>query len=145
MIFAGCKALSSNDRIIPYKLISPKESLIKIEGDFQKLRFFENDFINVMPAYYRDYGGLQTFLIVRIQVNKKYSFKNYGNVVSKKFGELKLGEHKWVVEKGEMSSVIYHKDLKNMNPIERKNKILNDTIELKIGDKKYTFTPSSTH
>lgn len=131
----------NNDRIISYELVSPKNSFIEVIGDFQKIALTKEDFISVMPAYFRNYGSLENELLVRITINKKYSFESFSSVTSKEFGSFKSINHEWLKKNNDYDALLYTVNLQEVDVVERKNRILRDTINIKIGDLEFKFTP----
>ena len=135
----------NNDRIISYEIISPKDSFIEVVGDFQKLKLNQTHSIRVTPAYFREYGRLQNPLVVRINVDKKISFKNLASVTSKEFGNLKSVKHEFLCEQKGYDALLFMTSLNKIEPLERKNRILKDTMTISMGELEYKFAPKKSN
>jgi len=72
---ASCKSLKHNDKVINYHYVGPRSD-VSVIGDFQEFILFQNHKINIMPAYFREFGSLRNSLIVRIQLEKKFGLKS---------------------------------------------------------------------
>lgn len=138
--FLSCKSLVHNDRVISYNYIGEKSNL-QIVGDSQELAFTSNDKIRIMPAYFREYGSLKNSIVVRIRIDKKYAFRNLGSVLSKEFGALKITPHEWIRKNESFDDIIFSKSLKEIDLMERKQRILKDTLTVKLGKIKLSLTP----
>lgn len=117
IFFFSCKSMRNNDYIIRYGFISPKSSFVETLGDFQKIALNTEDDIGIMPSYFRNYGSLQSHLVVRIRVDKKYSFENFGSVTSTEFGNLKTTRHEWLNESQQYDDLLYTTSLKYIEVI----------------------------
>ncbi|RNC92353.1 MAG: hypothetical protein ED555_04480 [Allomuricauda sp.] len=131
-----------NDSIIGYDHIDSLGSTAKIIGDSQQISFLNDDFIRIMPAYFRNFGNQSQVLIVRLYVDKKFGFRAIGKVESKEFGQFKIMKHEWVKNHQTIDDLLYAISLKEIDMVNRKPKILRDTITVTFGEKKLLFTPS---
>jgi len=131
-----------NDSIISYDLIFPKESFIKINGDFQEVSFLEKELLWVMPAYFREHSKLQNVLIVGVSAKNKFGLDRIIEISSEEFGKLKLETIEDNRKDKQYSYYKYLISLKDIGTVERKRRLLNDVITLKLGDLEYKFAPS---
>ena len=142
IILPSCKSMMYNDSIISYEFISPKESFIKIIGDFQEVSFIENEWLRVMPAYFREYSKFQNVLIVGVSAKNKFGLDKIIEISSEEFGKLNLETIRDIGNDKQYKYFIYQISLKDIDPEERKNRLLNDVITLKLGDLEYKFATS---
>lgn len=142
LFFLACKTLNQNPRLISYELVNGVE-MIKKNGDFQEIVNNNGFTFQIMPAFFRNYGSLSESLVVRLNIDKKYSFLNFGNVTSKEFGELKNVNHEWLPISGKIDNLLFTASLASIEPLTRIEKIKRDTVIVTIGKTKLKFAPSS--
>ena len=132
-----------NKRVITYDIVSPKESFIEINGDYQKFALDKENSIGIMPAYFRLYKNQQNPLVVTISIDKKYSFRNFGKVVSKEFGDLNLINENVSLSNNQYETFSYSTTLEQIDIVEREKRILKDTLIITMGELAFKFAPKS--
>lgn len=142
IMLISCKSMMHNDSIISYDLIFPKESFIKINGDFQEVSFLEKELLWVMPAYFREHSKLQNVLIVGVSAKNKFGLDRIIEISSEEFGKLNLDTIEDNRKDKQYSYYKYLISLKDIGTVERKKRLLNDVITLKLGGLEYKFAPS---
>ena len=131
--------MKHNNRVIPYKCFDPKKELVNRIGDFQSIPIIDGENIKIMPAFFRNYGSLSQVLVVRVNIDKKYSFLNFGSVTSKEFGNLVPTDHEWLTHTKSVDNILFTLSLEQVEAVERKKKILRDTLIVTVGDKEFKF------
>ncbi len=149
LLFSSCKTLKYDEDMIPYSFIPENGASTLTKGDFQKIRFLENDVIYVMPAYFRESRGTfegYRILLVSLLINNKYGFKDFGTVSSSEFGPLRLSDKSKTRSflKG-YSKFDFYKSLEAIAIKERYDRIQKDTIEIALGNLVFKFAPEKSN
>ncbi|NNM17111.1 MAG: hypothetical protein HKP24_00945 [Croceitalea sp.] len=140
VFLSSCKSLMHNDRLISYELIYPLDILIQTVGDFQEIQIDERNSVRVMPAYFREWRGLENNIIVIISIDSNKLLADEPKVTSKIFGPMALYSLKTNTHK---MTYTYSIDLKEVELVARKNKILADTLSITVRNQTFQFSPKT--
>jgi hypothetical protein len=78
---------------------------------------------------------------VIIVLKKKYAFQTYGSVTSAEFGTIPMSNENLPKRNGDLDEFHFVMSLADMDLVERKNRILKDTIEIKFGGLNFPYVP----
>lgn len=139
LLTVSCKAIKFNDRIITYYFIEEGKKRGETYGEYQRLPLVNDDFILINSSYFRNHHK-PNVLLVKVIVDKKYGFENFGSAYSKEFGafEFFVQNHQANKNFGHYMASI---DLSALDPHERKERILKDTIVVRYGSIILKFNP----
>ncbi|MGB5377503.1 hypothetical protein [Muriicola sp.] len=141
----SCKSFRYDDRMIAFDFLNVNNKEVRLSGDFDEIELIDDDKIYIMCGYFRDWEIYPRSIITTIVVKKKYAFQTYGSVTSKEFGVIPLTTHNLRERNGYGVEIQYVMSLAEMDMEERKNRVLNDTIEIKLGELSFPFIPRTAN
>ena len=144
-IFCSCRSFKYDDRMIAFDFLNPNNKEVRISGDFDEIQFVDDDKIYISCGYFKDWDIYPRSIRIIIIVKKKYAFQTYGKVISKQFGVIPLSDYRLRERKNDIDELHYVMSLKDMDMFERKNRVLKDTIEIKLGELSFPYVPRSVN
>ncbi|VAW11509.1 hypothetical protein MNBD_BACTEROID03-672, partial [hydrothermal vent metagenome] len=134
ILLFSCKSMINVPSTISYDFVNP-EGINQVHvGDFQKIELFDNDYLLVMPAFFRKFNELNNSLIVTVRLPKKFGLTKHVSVRSKNFGDVPAIKTETASWPSEFDEVFFIKKINSVQSQVELDAITNDTIEVKIGD-----------
>ncbi|NNK11634.1 MAG: hypothetical protein HKP08_09850 [Flavobacteriaceae bacterium] len=142
-LFFSCKSFRYDDHMIAFDYLNPENKEVRLSGDFDEIEFINGDKIYISCGYFRDWEVYPRSLKIIIVLKKKYAFQSYGSVTSSEYGTIPLTTVNNNQRNREMEDIRYIMSLAEIDMVERKNRILKDTIEIKLGEMSFRYVPRS--
>lgn len=119
-------------RLTPYD-VADKQNYLGDVGDFEKIRFMEDDHILVSAAFYSHNSNKTNSYSVAVRVPSKYNLIQDVQLSSKYFGTLPIKSKTKSVFKTDFDEVMFMKDIAKITRKSELDSIYTDTLTLSIG------------
>lgn len=140
LFLTGCFTGIYIPRLTPYDVVN-KQSYMGDVGDFEKIRFMEQDHILVSAAFYSHNYNKTNSYDIAVRVPSKFNLMQDVKLTSKYFGEFLIVNKTKGVYKSNFDEVEFAIEMAKITRKTQLDSVYMDTLTLRIGsDISYLFT-----
>lgn len=134
LFLSGCFTGIYIPRLTPYDVID-KQNYLGDVGDFEKIRFMEQDYILVSTAFQSNDANKTNSYYMAVRLPSKYNLIEEVSLSSKYFGEFPVEKKTKRINNGDLDEIRFLLDMAKITRKSELDSVYTDTLNLTIGSK----------